>query len=116
MYLQRRGVRADGEALTLIGKPTRQPHGRVGLTVSKKVGNAVVRNRVKRRLRDLLRHRKHAFANRDLIVLAKDKAATRSHAELADDLDAALRRLVENEAKAPPPGRGRRRRGGKKKR
>jgi ribonuclease P protein component len=102
-------VRAQTSALTLQARPTRRPHGRVGLTVSKKVGRAHVRNLVKRRLRHLLRHRKDAFARRDLVVVARERAAEISFAELERELDNALHRLAENEAKGPPPGRKRRR-------
>jgi len=104
VFLQRRGVRASSDALTLIARRTRSPHGRVGFTVSKKVGNAVVRNLVKRRLRDLLRHRRASFERRDLVIVAREKAAHLSLEELARALDEALARLDINEAKGPPRG------------
>ena len=107
MFLQRRGVRASSDALTLIMRRTRRPHGRVGFTVSKKVGNAVVRNRVKRRLRDLLRHRRESFADRDLVVVAREKAAHLSLEALGRALDEALARLAHKEADGRESGRQR---------
>ena len=79
----------------------------MGFTVSKKVGKAHVRNLVKRRLRHLLRHRKEAFARRDLVVVAREDAARASFAALERSVDEALRRLDENERKGPPARRGR---------
>jgi ribonuclease P protein component len=102
-------VRASTDALTLISRPTRREHGRVGFTVGKKVGRAHVRNLVKRRLRHLMRHRKDAFARRDLVLIAREPSAMIDFDALSRSLDEALRRLDENEKRGPPPGRGKRR-------
>ena len=64
---------------------------RAGVVVSKAVGNAVVRNKVKRRLRHLVSERLHTLpAGATLVVRAQPSAALRSYAELASDIDAAL--------------------------
>lgn len=66
---------------------------RVGLVVSKAVGSAVVRNRVKRRLRHLMRERLTELPEGTAIVLrALPPAAAASSRELGDQLDAALAR------------------------
>jgi ribonuclease P protein component len=63
--------------------------------VSKAVGGAVQRNLVKRRLRHLVRDRLPELAPGSLVVVrALPGAAAASHADLARDLDAALRRLL----------------------
>lgn len=52
--------------------------GRVGITVSKRVGNAVVRNRVKRRVREILRQDvlgSLSTQDRDIVVVAKSPSA-----------------------------------------
>ena len=61
---------------------------RLGVTVSKKVGNAVVRNSVKRRIREWFRGSRAEFcASMDLIVIARHRAQGLSTAETFDALD-----------------------------
>ena len=101
----RRGRRAGRPLLVvhLYSPLRRDPHAagetapptRAGFVVSKAVGGAVVRNRVKRRLRHLVRDRLSAFPPGSLVVVrALPGAGTAEYAQLARDLDAALRRLV----------------------
>lgn len=67
---------------------------RVGFVVSKAVGNAVIRNRVQRRLRHLARGRLPALPQGSvLVVRALPPAAAASSAELAVDLDRCLERV-----------------------
>jgi ribonuclease P protein component len=66
----------------------------VGFVVSKAVGGAVDRNRVKRRLRHLVRERLEGLpASAVLVVRALPAATTATYGGLGRDLDAALRRL-----------------------
>lgn len=72
-----------------------QPDGpaRVGFIVGKRVGGAVVRNRVRRRLREIMRHRLRVLLpGWDLVVIARPPAADATSADLARDLGALLRR------------------------
>jgi ribonuclease P protein component len=63
--------------------------------VSKAVGSAVVRNKVKRRLRHLARERLASLpGSAVLVVRAPPAAAQASYADLAADLDRALGRLL----------------------
>ncbi|ARE75642.1 ribonuclease P protein component [Streptomyces sp. NPDC059558] len=71
------------------------PSTRAGFVVSKAVGNAVIRNRVKRRLRHLVRERLPQLPAGSLVVVrALPGAGDAGPDELARDLDAALVRLL----------------------
>jgi len=67
----------------------------VGFTASRKVGNAVTRNRAKRRLRALAAEvlPGQAEAGRDYVLIARQTTATRGYAALRGDLVRALKRL-----------------------
>jgi ribonuclease P protein component len=54
---------------------------RVGLTVSSKVGGSVVRNQVKRRLREAVRHELSALPPVDLVLVARASSVTASVAD-----------------------------------
>jgi ribonuclease P protein component len=68
---------------------------KVGFIVSRAVGSAVVRNRVKRRIRDLMRGYVGSLPGGCLLVVrANPAAATARQADLAADLDLVMRRLL----------------------
>lgn len=64
---------------------------RLGLAVSRRAGNAVARNHVKRRVREWFRKHRAALDGYDLVVSARPEAA----ALHGDDIDALLSRLLE---------------------
>jgi len=66
---------------------------RVGLTVSSKVGGAVVRNGVKRRLREAVRHELAALPPVDLVIVARASATRASVAEFRSWLQRASARI-----------------------
>ena len=68
--------------------------GRLGITVTKKVGNAVVRNRIRRLVREWMRLHGWVPVGWDLVVVAKDSAARQVHPDdFAPDLSKILRQL-----------------------
>jgi len=93
----RRGRRAGSThlALHLIERPECAEQVRVGLVVSKAVGNAVVRTRVKRRLRAVAASRLDRFPGGSLAVLrATPASAAATSQQLSADLDRTLRRVL----------------------
>ena len=68
---------------------------RVGFTVSRKVGNAVVRNRVRRRLRDAAGQviPVQAKAGHDFVIIGRAASLKRPFGALRRDLETALKQL-----------------------
>lgn len=77
-HVFRRLYRTNGYAdscMVLYARRNREGLNRVGITVSKKLGHAVVRNRVRRRLREVYRLNESRFApGWDIVVVARTKA------------------------------------------
>lgn len=89
----RRGARGGRESLVvhLATRTDPGPGPVVGLVVSKSIGNAVTRNKVKRRLRALMRERLDSMpSDAGVVVRALAPAATRGYADLGADLDTAF--------------------------
>ncbi|OJF14885.1 ribonuclease P protein component [Couchioplanes caeruleus] len=87
----RRAGRGTVVVHLLVDEPAQASEARAGFVVSKAVGNAVVRNKVRRRLRHLVRPRLSALPpGTSLVVRALPAAATASSETLGTDLDSAL--------------------------
>jgi ribonuclease P protein component len=81
--------------LVLYVAPNELDRTRVGITVSGRVGNAVVRNKVRRRLREALRARLPKLKpGVDLLITARPASATASWEELCEALDGVLARAA----------------------
>lgn len=92
------------------GQHDRGTTPRVGFVVSRAVGSAVVRNRVRRRLRALMWTRLGLLPDGALLVVrAQPAAAVRSSAELAVQLDRVLHRVINEREERCATGSGRRR-------
>lgn len=81
------GARRTSPSFVLISAPGEACQARLGLTVSRRVGNAVVRNRVKRHIREWFRRDGVARdSGLDLVVIARPPAAGLGGREVADEL------------------------------
>ncbi|WP_193613011.1 ribonuclease P protein component [Nocardioides lijunqiniae] len=90
----RTGRRSSSRTLVVHLAPLDVGPVRAGFVVSKAVGNAVVRNRVKRRLRHLVRERLGTLpVSSALVVRALPAASSAATPELAADLDRCLGRV-----------------------
>ena len=86
LKVQRQKLRYYTRTMIVVVLRTETPI-RFGFTVSKKVGNAVVRNKCKRRLREIVRRNKEVWPSRvDVVVIAKSRAASATFEELKKDL------------------------------
>ena len=103
-----RGLRVARPGFVLLASPNRGQGKRYGITVTKKVGNAVVRNRIKRRLRELLRAAlpDKGLPDHDHVLIARDGAIERDFAKLTSELDEALARAAAGKGDPPRRRRG----------
>lgn len=89
----RKGKSVACRELVLIYAKSRSDMVHVGFSVGKKLGNSVVRNRVKRRLREAFRpNLPLLLPGFDLIVIARDAARDAPFSSLADSLRYLLRK------------------------
>lgn len=97
-FLAMQGARkAHAPSFLMLARenPENGAAARVGLTVTKKLGGAVVRNRIRRRLRAAAREvfPIHASPGSDYVLIARMAAYDRKYEALLDDMKRALLRL-----------------------
>ncbi len=100
-----RGLRVARPGFVLLVNPNSADSLRYGITVTKKIGNAVVRNRMKRRFRALLRELlpQAGLAGHDHVLIGREGGIERDFAKLREELSAALARAAQG--KGDPPRR-----------
>jgi ribonuclease P protein component len=95
--LQRVGVRSQSSHFVLYAGilETEPERSRLGVTVSRRIGNAVVRNRVKRRIREVYRRviRDEMPAGTSMVVIARAGAGSLATTAIDIELTAATRNL-----------------------
>lgn len=89
-----RGKSRAGRCLVLCRRKTGLSDYRVGFTVSKKVGNAVTRNKIRRRLKEISRLRPELFTcGYDYIIVARPSVVNLSYHEMERELEQLIKKL-----------------------
>jgi len=98
-----RGLRIARPGFVLLARPNQGQAIRYGITVTKKIGNAVVRNRMKRRFRALLREMlpTAGLPGHDHVLIGRESGIERDFAKLREELAMALSRAAAG--KGDPP-------------
>jgi len=102
-----KGLRVARHGFILLARDNDGQGKRFGITVTKRIGNAVVRNRMKRRFRALLRELLpgEGLADTDHVVIGREGGIERNFCKLREELTAALARA--RQGKGDPPRRRR---------
>lgn len=105
------GLRNARPGFVLLTRPNNGQGMRYGITVTKKIGNAVVRNRMKRRFRELLRAAlpDHGLADHDHVLIGRAGGVERDFHRMGEELVKALERASAGKgdpARARRSGRG----------
>ena len=96
------GTRVEGSLFLLVARDNDLEILRLGLAVGRRVGNAVVRNRAKRLLREAFRRQKGIWVvGRDLILVAKPAIADKAQADVDRELEKRLRQLATRRGTKP---------------
>jgi ribonuclease P protein component len=99
LQLGERGKRLFSRHFILVYDHGRHPESRLGVTVTKKIGPAVTRNRLKRICREYFRrHRDLLGAAYDIHIIARSAAAKAAHEELNGSLEALFSQIRQGSA------------------
>ena len=85
-YVYKSGEHFSGEHMVLYVVSSKTKNIKVGLAVTKKVGHAVVRNKIRRRLREIIKKQvPNLKQNNNIIVVARDNISSASFEKLSNE-------------------------------
>jgi len=91
LFLQNRGKRRHCPHFVVLLSPAKSGQSRLGITVTRRFGNAVVRNKMKRLLREFFRiHRTKISPEQDILIIPRVGAHTLGLVHIAEELGKAL--------------------------
>lgn len=86
-HVYNNGISKADKFLVMYVMPNGTDRNRLGISVSKKVGNSVVRHRIKRLIKESYRlSESHFYRGRDIVVIARSSACGRSFLEIERSL------------------------------
>lgn len=92
--LYSKGRSAVTPTLVVYMRRSKSAENRVGFTVTVKLGHAVVRNRIRRRLREIYRlHESELRRGLDIVVVARTRSVNAAYRDLERDFLSAARKL-----------------------
>ncbi len=101
----RKGRTCAAATIALYCRYNRTAQSRLGITTGTKVGKAVVRNRIRRRIRAIYRlHETELKAGYDLVIVARVRAAEATYAQLEKDFLRLAKRMDLLQAALPAGG------------
>ena len=102
IHIYRKGVPYESQHFKVAVLPNTLGWRRLGVTVSKKVGNAVQRNKIKRTVREYFRtHQQMLNGNWDINIIAKKQAATLAYTDAQTALGDIFQRLSPPKRRTP---------------
>ena len=91
-YIYKKGKKVNGQNMSVFFVPSKFPICRVGFSVSNKVGKAVVRNKVKRRLRHIMRDYVDKINNYNLVIVVYPEIVNQDYNTLCKNLTLLLQK------------------------
>lgn len=98
-YIYRKGEVLHSKYITVYFVETRYKNVKVGISISNKIGNSVVRHKVKRRLSEIIRNRINLFPVCNYVFSVKSGIDSLSFDDLTIEVEGLINRLISKKAK-----------------